>query len=85
MSESLLYKLLRRLRKLLMDDVHFLSCVLDTLGAYNPLLLDYMFFNLTSRDVKVSGPKMDENSSTSAGRLKAENAGGGVDSKIDSV
>lgn len=38
-----LYKLLRRCRKLLMDDVHFLSCVLDTLGAYDPLLLGYMF------------------------------------------
>lgn len=36
-------QLCRRCRKLLMDDSHFLSCVLDTLGAYDPLLLDYMF------------------------------------------
>lgn len=55
-----------------MDDVHFLSCVLDTSGAYDPLLLDYMFLILHPGMSK-SGLKMDENSSTFAGRLKVEN------------
>lgn len=31
------------MQEALMDGVHFLRCVLDTLGAYDPLLLDYMF------------------------------------------
>lgn len=40
---SLLHKPFAKAWEALIDDVHFPSCVLDTLAAYDPLLLGYMF------------------------------------------